>query len=174
MTMPLANMALVLPLGMSYQQSQTKVNFVEGIQFPSDSYKKIASAANKSDGTSTETNFRFLSYFLRANYKLADKYLLSLSGRIDGSSRFGANSRYGFFPAAAVGWVLSEENFLKSNSIISFLKLRASYGLTGNAEIGNFPQLGLFQGDAGYAGAAGQRPSQIGNPNLKWETTASG
>ncbi len=159
-------------LGMSYQQSQTKVNFVEGIQFPSDSYKKIASAANKSDGTSTETNFRFLSYFLRANYKFADKYLLSLSGRIDGSSRFGANSRYGFFPAAAVGWVLSEENFLKSNSIISFLKLRASYGLTGNAEIGNFPQLGLFQGDAGYAGAAGQRPSQIGNPNLKWETTA--
>ena len=67
---------------------------------------------------------------------------------------------------------MSEENFLKSINPISFLKLRASYGQVGNAEIGNFPQLGLFSGDAGYAGAAGQRPSQLGNPDLKWETTA--
>ncbi len=159
-------------LGMSYQDSQTKRNYISGIQFPSDSYQKIASAANKNDGTSTESNFRFLSYFMRANYKLADKYLVSFSGRVDGSSRFGANSRYGFFPAGALGWVASEEGFLKDNKVVSFLKLRASYGLVGNAEIGDFPQLGLFQGDAGYAGAAGQRPAQIGNPDLKWETTA--
>ncbi len=158
-------------LGMSYQQSQTKTNFIEGTQFPSNSYQRIASAATKSDGSSTETNFRFLSYFARANYKFADKYLLSASARIDGSSRFGANSRYSFFPAVSLGWVLSEENFLKNNTVISFLKARASYGGTGNSEIGNFPQLGLFQGDAGYAGAAGQRPSQIGNPDLRWETT---
>ena len=158
-------------LGMSYQQSQTKSNFIEGTQFPSDAYQRIASAATKSDGSSLETNFRFLSYFLRANYKFANKYLLSLSGRVDGSSRFGLNSRYGFFPAASVGWVLTEEGFLRENRFVSFLKARASYGLTGNAEIGNFPQLGLFQGDAGYVGAAGQRPAQIGNPDLKWETT---
>jgi len=158
-------------LGMSYQQSQTKINFIEGTQFPSDSYKKISSAATKSDGSSTETNYRFLSYFLRLNYKFSDKYLLSASARIDGSSRFGVNSRYGFFPSVSAGWVLSEEDFLKSNSVISFLKIRGSYGSTGNSEIGNFPQLGLFRGDAGYAGAAGQRPYQIGNPNLKWETT---
>jgi TonB-linked SusC/RagA family outer membrane protein len=159
-------------LGMSYQESQTKRNYVSGIQFPSDSYQKIASAATKNDGSSSETNFRFLSYFLRANYKFADKYLFSASGRIDGSSRFGSNARYGFFPAASVGWVISEEGFLKDNSTFSFLKLRGSYGLVGNAEIGDFPQLGLFQGDAGYAGTAGQRPAQIGNPDLKWETTA--
>ncbi|MEO6288164.1 MAG: TonB-dependent receptor [Dyadobacter sp.] len=158
-------------LGMSYQQSQTKTNFVQGSQFPSDSYKKIASAATKSDGSSTETNFRFLSYFVRLNYKFSDKYLLSASARIDGSSRFGANSRYGFFPSVSAGWVLSEEGFLKNNNTLSFLKVRGSYGSTGNSEIGDFPQLGLFAGDAGYAGAAGQRPSQIGNPNLKWETT---
>lgn len=161
-------------LGMSYQQSQTKTNFVEGTQFPSNSYQRIASAATKSDGSSTETNFRFVSYFLRTNYKFNDRYLLSLSARIDGSSRFGANSRYSFFPAASVGWVLTEENFLKNNNLFSFLKLRASYGGTGNSEIGNFPQLGLYQGDAGYAGAAGQRPSQIGNPDLRWETTYQG
>lgn len=158
-------------VGMSYQQSQTKRNFVEGTQFPSDSYRKIASAATKSDGTSTETNFRFLSYFARANYRLNERYLLGLSARIDGSSRFGKNSRYGFFPAVSGGWVISEENFLKNNSLVSFLKLRASYGLTGNSEIGDFPQLGLFQGDAGYVGAPGQRAAQIANPDLKWETT---
>jgi TonB-dependent starch-binding outer membrane protein SusC len=158
-------------VGMSYQQSQTKRNFVEGTGFPSDSYRKIASAAVKSDGTSTETNFRFLSYFARANYRLKDRYLVGLSARVDGSSRFGKNSRYGFFPAVSAGWVISEESFLKNNRIVSFLKIRASHGLTGNSEIGDFPQLGLFQGDAGYVGAPGQRPSQIANPDLKWETT---
>ena len=157
--------------GMSYQQSQTKTNYVEGTNFPSDSYRKIASAAVKSDGSSTETNFRFLSYFARANYRLKDRYIVGVSARVDGSSRFGANSRYGFFPAVSAGWVISEESFLKSNRIVSFLKLRASHGLTGNSEIGNFPQLGLFQGDAGYVGAPGQRPSQIANPDLKWENT---
>ena len=94
-----------------------------------------------------------------------------MSIRRDGSSRFGSNSRFGYFPAASLGWILTEEAFINSNPTLSFLKLRASYGRVGNAEIGNFPQLGLFIGDAGYAGAAGQRPDQLGNPDLKWETT---
>ncbi|WP_298355113.1 TonB-dependent receptor [Runella sp.] len=158
-------------LGMSYQQSQEKFNTTQGQDFPSDAYRMIASAARKTDGSSTETNFRFLSYFARANYKFNDRYLVSLSARIDGSSRFGRDSRYGFFPAASAGWVLSEENFLKNNAIVSFLKLRASYGRTGNAEIGNFPQLGLFTGDAAYGGQPGQRPSQLANPDLRWETS---
>jgi TonB-dependent starch-binding outer membrane protein SusC len=158
-------------LGMQYQQSNTRTNFVEGLDFPSDSYQKIASAATISGGNSTETNYRFLSYFLRTNYKLADMYLLTLSGRIDGSSRFGLNNQYGFFPAASAGWILSEEQFIKSIPVLSFLKLRASYGILGNSEIGNFPQLGLFTGNASYAGIGGQSPSQIGNPNLKWETS---
>lgn len=158
-------------LGMSYQQSQTKRNYVEGIQFPSDSYQKIASAATKSNGSSSEDNFRFLSYFARANYGFDGKYLLSASARIDGSSRFGANARYGFFPAVSAGWVISQEDFMAKSGALSFLKLRTSYGLVGNAEIGSFPHRGLFTGDAGYAGSAGQRPSQIGNPDLKWETT---
>jgi TonB-dependent starch-binding outer membrane protein SusC len=96
--------------------------------------------------------------------------LLTLSGRVDGSSRFGVNNRYGFFPAVSAGWILSEEKFLKKVSVISFLKLRTSYGIVGNSEIGDFPQSGLYVGDASYVGIGGQRPSQIGNPNLKWET----
>lgn len=162
---------LDLTAGMAYQQSQQKTNFIEGQDFPSDAYRQIASAARKTDGNSTETNFRFLSYFARANVKLAEKYLVGVSVRTDGSSRFGKESRYGFFPAASLGWIVSEEGFLNNIKAISFLKVRASYGRTGNAEIGNFPQLGLFQGDAGYNGAPGQRPSQLGNPDLSWETT---
>lgn len=157
--------------GMSYNQSQTLTNYIEAFGFASDSYKKLASAATKSDGSSTETNFRFVSYFLRANYKLKDRYLLGLSIRQDGSSRFGANSRYGVFPAASLGWVISEESFMKELPAVSFLKLRASYGLTGNAEIGNFPQMGLANGGASYVGTPGQRPAQLDNPDLKWETT---
>lgn len=170
-TKSFGNHSIDATAGMQYQQSSARYNFIEGLDFPSDSYKKIASAATKSDGSSSQSNYSFVSTFFRANYKFNDKYLATVSVRRDGSSRFGANERYGIFPAASVGWVISEENFLQSVRAISFLKLRASYGQVGNAEIGNFPQLGLFTGDAGYVGNAGQRPSQIGNPNLKWETT---
>lgn len=157
--------------GLSYQNSQTKTNAAEGKDFPSDAYRMIASAARKTDASSTQSDYRFASYFTRLNYKFNDKYLLGLSARIDGSSRFGADNRYGFFPAVSAGWVLSEESFLKNIELISFLKLRASWGKTGNAEIGNFPQLGLFTGDAGYGALPGQRPSQLANPSLGWEST---
>jgi TonB-linked SusC/RagA family outer membrane protein len=158
-------------LGMSYQQAERKTSLAEGQDFPSDAYRQIVSAARKTNASSTQSNYSFLSYFVRANYKFADRYLLGLSARVDGSSRFGQDSRYGFFPAVSAGWVLTEESFLKNTRGISFLKLRASYGRTGNAEIDNFPQLGLFTGDAGYGGLPGQRPTQLANPNLKWETT---
>lgn len=157
--------------GLSYQNSQSKTNAAEGKDFPSDAYRMIASAARKTDASSTQSDYRFASYFTRVNYKFNDKYLLGLSARIDGSSRFGADNRYGFFPAISAGWVLSEESFLKKIELISFLKLRASWGKTGNAEVGNFPQLGLFTGDAGYGALPGQRPSQLANPSLGWEST---
>ncbi|WP_266364456.1 SusC/RagA family TonB-linked outer membrane protein [Tellurirhabdus rosea] len=171
--------ALDATLGMSYQQSLDKRNYIEGQDFPSDAYRMIISAARKTDGNSTQADFRFVSYFARANYKFADRYLLGVSARVDGSSRFGQDSRYGFFPAVSAGWVLSEEDFLKNNGTISFLKVRSSYGRTGNADIQNaantatlnFPQLGLFTGDAGYAALPGQRPSQLANPDLRWEQT---
>ncbi|QEC69402.1 TonB-dependent receptor [Panacibacter ginsenosidivorans] len=157
--------------GMSFQKQTVASSLADGEVFPSDAYKKLASAASKVDATSASSEFSFLSYFLRANYKFNDKYLLALSGRYDGSSRFGENNRYGFFPAASVGWIISEEHFLENVNWLSFLKLKASYGLTGNAEIGNFASRGLYSGDGAYGGAAGQRPTQIANPDLKWETT---
>jgi TonB-dependent starch-binding outer membrane protein SusC len=158
-------------LGMSYQQSDRTAIDAVGRQLPSDSYKTIASAATKADANSFERRFTFLSYFSRVNYKFDNKYLIGLSGRVDGSSRFGANNHYGFFPSASVGWILSEESFIKDIRQISLLKVRGSYGLTGNAEIANFPSLGLYSAE-GYAGTPGQRQFQLENPDLKWEKTA--
>lgn len=165
--------------GMSYQQSNTNRNAVAGQGFVSDSYQTLASAATITSGSSSRTGYSFLSYFARANYKFSNRYLLALSGRVDGSSRFGANNRYGFFPAASAGWILSEEPFLKNVQFLSFLKLRASYGLTGNAQIPDFASRGLFSLTDpvsalkySYVGTPGQAPTQLANPNLKWETTA--
>lgn len=158
-------------VGMQFQNSLSKYNFTEGLDFPSDAYQKIASAATKSGGSSSETEFSFLSYFARANYSLMDKYLFSASIRRDGSSRFGNAKPYGNFPAVSAGWVLSNENFMSSIDFLSFLKLRASWGLVGNSEIGNFPARTLITGDAGYTGNPGLRPSQLGNSDLGWETT---
>ena len=158
-------------LGTSYQKSTTKYSTIEGQDFPSDAYVKLGSAATKVVATSNEGAFSFLSYFFRANYKYNDRYLVGFSVRADGSSRFGENQRYGYFPAGSVAWIASEEDFLKSSEVISLLKLRASYGLTGNAEIGNYSARGLFSGTGAYGGVAGQIPSRIANPDLTWEKT---
>jgi TonB-linked SusC/RagA family outer membrane protein len=97
--------------------------------------------------------------------------LLSGSIRRDGSSRFGANNLYGVFGAGSVGWIISEESFLKGNKVLSLLKLRGSLGSTGNAEIGNFDSRRLFV-SLPYADQSGTAPqAQIGNPDLTWETT---
>ena len=158
-------------LGTSYQKSTTKFSTLEGQDFPSDAYIKLGSAATKVVATSNESAFSFLSYFFRANYKYNERYLVGFSVRADGSSRFGENQRYGYFPAGSLAWIASEEDFLKQNEIFSLLKLRASYGLTGNAEIGNYAARGLFSGTGAYGGLAGQIPSRIANPDLTWERT---
>ncbi|WP_158856842.1 SusC/RagA family TonB-linked outer membrane protein [Lunatibacter salilacus] len=156
--------------GMAFQRSDTDYTRVDGQEFPLDDLRKLQAAANIVLGESTLNNFSFLSYFSRINYKLDDKYLMTLSGRYDASSRFGPNKRYGFFPAASVGWLVSEEEFLKGNNTLSLLKVRGSYGSTGNAEIGNYAHYGLY-GSASYNLQPGLQPTQIANPNLTWERT---
>lgn len=160
-------------VGFSFQRSDTKETSAEGRGFPNSEFTKIASAAIKTGGSSSaQTEFVFLSQFARLNYAFRNKYLVSGSIRRDGSSRFGANNRYGTFGAGSIGWVVTEESFLKENKYLSFLKLRASYGLTGNAEIGNFASRDLF-GSLPYADQAGIAPgSALGNPDLTWENTA--
>jgi len=157
--------------GMSFQEATTEFASVEGRNFPNDDFQKLASAAEISGGSSTGTIFNIVSYFARANYNYQGKYLLTLSTRVDGDSRFGEDERYGFFPAGSVGWVLSEESFMQGASYLSFLKLRASYGITGNTPITNFASRGLWGGGAAYAGNSGISPTQPANDDLKWENT---
>lgn len=156
--------------GVSYQQSNDKYNNASAQQFPSNSFTKITSAASIVSATGQESGFSFMSYFGRANYKFNNKYLLGVSLRADGSSRFGSENRYGVFPAVSAGWILTEESFMSGLGVFEFLKLRASYGTTGNAEIGNFASIGQF-GAVPYAGLAGQRPTTLANPELRWERT---
>lgn len=157
-------------LGMSYEDESYDFSEADAEEFPSDAYKKLNAGASKTGASSSATDATMVSYFARVNYNFDQKYILGLSDRIDGSSRFGANHKYGSFPAISAGWVASEENFLKDNKFINYLKLKASYGATGNNEIGDYPSLALYT-FAAYGGQAGQIPSQLGNPDLKWETT---
>ncbi len=114
------------------------------------------------------------SYFTRINYTLLNKYLFTFTGRIDGSSKFGQDNQYAFFPSAAVAWKINEENFLKDHETISNLKLRMSYGATGNSEIPAYRALagmGNYEIIQGGDRLVGVGTSRIANPTLKWERT---
>ncbi|MEL6922755.1 MAG: SusC/RagA family TonB-linked outer membrane protein, partial [Bacteroidota bacterium] len=112
----------------------------------------------------------FLSFFTRLNYSLKDRYFFQVSARSDGSSKFGANNRFGFFPSASVGWIMSEEDFFNA-SAINFLKFKASYGILGNAGLPANQWIGTVNTNGQYNGSAIRYVSKIPNPDLKWETT---
>jgi TonB-linked SusC/RagA family outer membrane protein len=117
------------------------------------------------------------SYMGRVNYAFGDRYLLTLTGRYDGSSRFGANTKYGFFPSVAVGWNIGNEAFVKNVTWVDQLKLRFSYGSIGNTAIDPYQTQTLLNRSAyvfGTTPAFGYRPFTIGNSNLRWETTTTG
>lgn len=138
------------------------------------------------------SGYSLVSFFGKANYNYADKYMASFTIRRDGSSRFGKNNRYATFPSVSAGWRINQENFLKKASWIDDLKIRASWGQTGNQEIDNFARYTLYVSNYGVnenggqsygtsydiAGtnggstlASGFKRNQIGNDNIKWETT---
>ena len=124
--------------------------------------------------SSGRTKWTLASYLARANYTLLDRYLFSFTGRRDGSSRFGADNRWGFFPAGAVGWRVSEEPFMRHVTAISDLKLRASYGIVGNPSISPYQsltRLSAQQYTFNGALAPGYVPAALGNPTLSWEST---
>ncbi len=157
--------------GTEYQRYDEWYSSVEGQGFPNDKLQTLASAAEIVYGTSANTYYRFLSYLGRFEYDFNDTYLLDITGRLDGSSRFGENNRFGFFPSASAGWILSNEAFMEDNNVFSFLKIRVSYGITGNAGIGNFDYKGLYA-IGSYNELSALYPSTIANPDLTWEKTA--
>ncbi|MEJ0101714.1 MAG: SusC/RagA family TonB-linked outer membrane protein [Bacteroidota bacterium] len=136
----------------------------------------LAAGATSSFTLNTYKSRNQLKSFLgRINYNLLEKYLLTVNFRADGSSRFGDKNKYGYFPSLALGWHINKENFFKNVRAVSTLKLRVSYGSTGNQEIGNYRSLVLLgtQGQAIFGNSAqvGISTTQLANPNLKWETT---
>lgn len=124
---------------------------------------------------SSKTEWSLVSYLGRVNYNFNEKYLLSLNGRIDGSSRFGENNKYAFFPSGAFAWRAIEEDFIQNMNTFSNLKARVSYGVTGNQEIGlynSLPTLTNTTYTIGRALMTGFYPNSIPNPNLRWEKTS--
>ncbi|WP_339903443.1 TonB-dependent receptor, partial [uncultured Cyclobacterium sp.] len=124
---------------------------------------------------SSKTEWSLVSYLGRVNYNFNEKYLLSLNGRIDGSSRFGENNKYAFFPSGALAWRAIEEDFIQNLNTFSNLKARVSYGVTGNQEIGlynSLPTLTNTTYTIGRTLATGFYPNSIPNPNLRWEKTS--
>lgn len=157
--------------GMSFENLVDVYSYVEGQGYPDDALKTLASAAEITDGEGTRTEDNLVSYFGRANYAFDKKLLLSLSLRADGSSRFGEDNKYGIFPAASVGWIMTEHDFMDGVSDwLSFLKPRVSYGLTGNNAIGLYQARAQYAPST-YAGVSGLSLSNPGNAGLKWETT---
>ena len=143
-----------------------------GILFPSNDFTYLASSGLIIDGSSYLINSGLMSFFGEANYKYKSKYLLQATVRYDGSSRFGENRKYGIFPAGSAGWRISEEEFMKGIRWLDDMKLRASYGLTGNERIGDFRYLSTWAATTAYNGVPAVTPATLGNPNLGWEQTS--
>ena len=128
---------------------------------------------NNNNGSNLAFDSRLLSYFGRFQYAYDGKYLFSAVVRRDGSSNFGPKNKFGFFPTASLGWIASEEDFLKESNVISFLKLRASYGIIGNDRIPGFRFLSILNGEAEYVFnnqlAQGIAVGPVANPEIRWE-----
>lgn len=172
------NNSLTLLAGQSVQNSNLFSSSSAGYGFPSDAVPYLYAASIRQSMSSYQEQWGLVSYFARANYSYKDKYYVAASLRADGSSRFSASNRFGYFPAASLAWRISQEPFFTKNDFISELKVRASFGANGNQNVGvndRFSTFGTGYNYSNYTGdgsvAGGIAPERIGNPALKWETT---
>lgn len=159
----------------STQSDEVRTNQAVGNGFPNDATTNEAlQIATNFSANSFRASERLDSYMVRVNYGYKDKLFFDLTARADGSSKFGKNNKYGFFPAASAAWRISEESFMKSSSVISDFKLRASYGITGNSgAISPYQSLATVGPGSSYnignVFVTGLAPTGIANPDLRWE-----
>ncbi|MBL4561502.1 MAG: TonB-dependent receptor [Labilibaculum sp.] len=163
--------------GYAYQKFNTESVYASNSDFLTDvfgSYNLEAGGDLTKSVSSSKSITKYLSYFGRINYDIADKYLFTFTFRADGSDKFGAENKFGYFPSGAFAWRIIEEGFMKSQNTISNLKLRVSLGQTGNAQIGG-NTYGFYAAGANYVLGntlvSGVSENQLPNPKLKWETT---
>ncbi len=157
-------------LGYSQQESHMSRTTASGTNFALESISTLESASvrNSSSGGSS---WGLASYFSRLNYTFDNKLNVAASFRVDGSSRFSRNNKYGTFPSLSASYRVDKMEFMKDVSWLDDAKIRASWGRTGNQEIGNFTSRGLSRGGFNYLGLSGLAPVQLENPDLTWETT---
>lgn len=162
--------------GITAQKNLYRYSQATGSDFPNDKIQTINNATVKSS-TSSRASWTLLSYLARVNYRFNNKYYFTGSIRADGSSRFGSNNRYGYFPSASVAWRISQENFMKDASWLTDLKIRASYGTTGNNNIGDYAAIGIMQNSNYVLGTGtgnivnGASKRSFSNLDLTWEKT---
>lgn len=159
--------------GFEYRRDFTEQITATGIGFPNAFLTVLDATAEPTAVGGFNSEFRLAGYFTSLKYNYKEKYFATFSARYDGSSRFGSETKFGFFPSVSAGWTISEEDFFNVD-IVNDLKLRASYGTSGNqAGIGNFQSLQLFGTSGSYAGATALSPTQLGNDLLSWETSTT-
>lgn len=163
--------------GITFQSNREERAYAEAQDFPSYSLgaNNIGLGNKPLPPRGALNKWGLNSYLGRVNYRLSGRYLFTLTGRIDGSSRFGANNKYGFFPSGAFAWRVSDEAFMKSIRAVSDLKFRLSYGVTGNDGIGLYNSLSQYATSRtvfGDAEVLANQASRIANPDLRWEKTA--
>ncbi len=166
--------AITLLGGTSYETTKTSYFSATATGYPNDNVLNGLSSAItplvvEGDDPSKPQSY-LLSYYLRANYTLKEKYLFTFTDRADGSSKFGPDNKYGYFPSGAIAWRLSKEPFLRNAAWLEDLKIRTSYGLTGNQNIGNQMYRTLYT-PLSYAGNNALVPTQLGSSGIKWETS---
>jgi TonB-linked SusC/RagA family outer membrane protein len=159
-------------VGTTFQYQKTTKLAQSGFGFASDALINSLSAATGVTVLNHEvTDYKYNAVFARLNMNWQKKYILNLTGRRDGSSRFGTDNRFANFGAIGAAWIFSNESFLKNSSILSFGKLRASYGITGNDQIGDYQYLDTYKVSPYlYNGVVGLVPSRLYNPDFGWET----
>lgn len=172
----LGNHRINAVLGLSWQERIFETFGITASGFSDDFFRfnNIGAASQPDAPTSDYDKWSLNSYFLRGGYTFRDKYMLTLTGRIDGSSRFGENNKYGFFPSVGAGWMITNEPFLEGAALLDELKIRSSFGITGNTEIDTYQSLATVSSGTVLINGARATESYVNrlpNQDLEWEKT---
>ena len=155
--------------GISFERGISRSTRMNSQTYPdNDIYTNLGSAASISSWGNGYNASGLFSSFARINYKLMERYLFTFTGRYDGSSMFGSNNRYGFFPSGAIAWRISQEKFMKNLTFINDLKLRASVGTTGTQNLTSFSNRDLYEATS-YNNLSAIIHKQVGNRDIRWE-----
>lgn len=158
-------------IGSTFQKNWSEGSFISAYGYPTDDLLGSIAAATSTRMTNYNSDYRYSGVFARLNYSFKNKFIANLSGRRDGSSRFGADNRFGNFGAIGLAYIFTEENWIKTNfKFLSFGKLRSSYGITGSDQIGNYQFMDTWKVSTNpYGTISGLYPTRLANPNFRWE-----